>query len=108
VKAVRSAQWGALRGLRRSLVGVIAGLASIYGSPLPAQVAVRYQELVGKLGDPITLVRSGQYKSAIEVLSAIPKNDSGWAAAQPMLINALATIGKYDEAERAGREAVAM
>ena len=52
-------------------------------------------------------MRSGQYKSAVEVLSALPNTDTGWLPAQPMYVRALAVIGRYDDAERVGREVVA-
>ena len=90
-----------MRGLGLSLVLI----ASAAGAQ---QTAARYQEVVARLGDPESLFRTGQYKSAAEVLAALPRSDSGWLAVQPMYVRALTMIGRYDDAERVGREAIAM
>jgi tetratricopeptide (TPR) repeat protein len=50
-------------------------------------------------------LRTGQYTNAIEVLTKLPKSDSGWVAAQPLVARALTTLGRYDDAERVGRAA---
>jgi tetratricopeptide (TPR) repeat protein len=71
------------------------------------QTTAKYQEVVARLGDPESLFRTGQYKSVAEVLSALPKTDSTWLAAQPMYVRVLTMTGRYDEAERVGREAIA-
>ncbi|HEY6220898.1 MAG TPA: tetratricopeptide repeat protein, partial [Gemmatimonadaceae bacterium] len=71
------------------------------------QSAAKYQDAVNRLGDPETLVRTGQYKSAIDVLTALPKSDSSWIALQPLLMTALTSVGRYADAEKVGREAIA-
>ena len=58
------------------------------------QSAAKYQDAVNRLGDPETLVRTGQYKSAIEVLTALPKSDSSWMALQPLLRSEERRVGK--------------
>ena len=73
-----------------------------------AQSSAAYQEAVAKYGDAATLFSTGQYANAILVLQAMPKGDSTWLAGQPMLVRSLAMIGRYDEAERVGREAAAV
>lgn len=82
----------------------IAAAGSVAGAQ---QSSAKYQDAIARLGDPESLMRTGQYKSVVEVLSALPKSDSGWLAMQPMYVRALTTIGRYDEAERVGREAAA-
>jgi tetratricopeptide (TPR) repeat protein len=72
-----------------------------------AQSSAAYQEAVAKYGDAATLFSTGQYANAILVMQSLPKTDSAWVEMQPMLVRALATIGRYDEAERVGREAAA-
>ena len=51
--------------------------------------------------------RTGKYASAISTLGKIPPNDSDWVDAQRLLVRALTTIGKYDEAEATARRATA-
>jgi tetratricopeptide (TPR) repeat protein len=80
---------------------VMAGVAG-------AQTPAAYQAAVEKYGDAPTLFSTGQYQNAILVMQALPKSDSGWVAMQPMLVRALAAVGKYDEAERVGRDAAAV
>jgi tetratricopeptide (TPR) repeat protein len=72
-----------------------------------AQTPEAYQAAVAKYGDAATLYTTGQYANAILVLQAMPKSDSAWLSAQPMLVRALAWVGRYDDAERIGREAAA-
>jgi tetratricopeptide (TPR) repeat protein len=52
------------------------------------------------------LFRGGKYQQAIAALNKVPASDSDWAASQRDLVRAYAAIGKYDEAEAAGRRAV--
>jgi tetratricopeptide (TPR) repeat protein len=52
------------------------------------------------------LFRAGKYQQAIAALNKVPASDSDWAASQRDLVRAYAAIGKYDEAEAAGRRAV--
>src|SRR3954470_18920208 len=84
-----------------------AFIAVLVGARAGAQTAAAYQEQVAKLGDPESLFRTGQYKSAAEVLATLPKSDANWVAAQALRVRALTMIGHYDEAERIGREAIA-
>jgi tetratricopeptide (TPR) repeat protein len=93
--------WFAVCGLSAALTSLTSAAAA------QKPTDKKYQEVVARLGDPETLFRTGQYKSAVEVLAALPRTDSGWLAAQPMYVRALTIIGRYDEAERVGREAVA-
>ena len=51
--------------------------------------------------------RTGKYASAISTLAKISPNDSDWVDAQRLLVRALTTIGKYDEAEATARRATA-
>jgi tetratricopeptide (TPR) repeat protein len=85
----------------------IAGLVLASAATVHAQTPAAYQAAVAKYGDANTLYTTGQYQNAILVLQAMPKGDTAWLAAQPMLVRALATVGRYDEAERVGREAAA-
>src|SRR4051812_12590375 len=92
----------------RGVVGWwIGGLVLVSATTASAQTAAAYQAAVAKYGDASTLYTTGQYASAILVLQAMPKGDSAWLAAQPMLVRALALVGRYDDAERVGREAAA-
>jgi tetratricopeptide (TPR) repeat protein len=52
------------------------------------------------------LFRGGKYQQAIAALNKVPASDSDWAASQRDLVRAYAAVGKYDEAEAAGRRAV--
>ena len=88
--------------------GVGLGLGVLLAaSSLGAQTQAAYQAAVAKYGDANTLYTTGQYANAILVIQTIPKGDSAWLAAQAMLVRSLALIGRYDEAERVGREAAA-
>src|SRR4051812_23729942 len=90
----------------RGVVGWWIGvLLLLTAGGLRAQAAPADQAAVAKDGDANTLYTTGQYANAILVLQAMPQGDSAWVAAQPMLVRALALVGRYDEAERAGREA---
>lgn len=80
----------------------------VLAMPAGAQSNSAYQDAVAKFGDAQSLFNSGQYKNAITVMMALPKSDSSWMSTQPMLIRALAIIGRYDDAERVGSEAAAM
>jgi tetratricopeptide (TPR) repeat protein len=73
-----------------------------------AQTTAAYQAAVTKYGEPESLYRTGQYANVVTVLGALPRTDSTWMAMQPMLIRSLALVGRYDEAERTGREAMAI
>src|SRR5215831_19898559 len=53
------------------------------------------------------LLQTGKYQDAIAALKKVPASDSDWAASQRDLVRAYAAIGKYDEAEAAGRVAAA-
>ena len=53
------------------------------------------------------LLQTGKYQDAIAALKKVPASDSDWAASQRDLVRAYAAIGKYDEAEAAGRLAAA-
>jgi tetratricopeptide (TPR) repeat protein len=80
----------------------------VFGARVVAgQSATAYQAAVAKYGDATTLYTTGEYANAILVLQAMPKSDSAWLAAQPMLVRSLALTGRYDDAERVGREAAA-
>lgn len=85
----------------------IVGLVLVAASSAGAQSAAAYQAAISRYGEPSTLSSTGQYANAILVMQALPKSDSAWIAMQPMLVRALATVGRYDDAERVGREAVA-
>ena len=85
----------------------VGGLLLAVSSVLQGQSVAAYQAAVAKYGDANTLYTTGQYANAILVIQAMPRGDSAWMAAQPMLVRSLALIGRYDEAERAGREAAA-
>jgi tetratricopeptide (TPR) repeat protein len=88
--------------------GVRAGvLLLVAAGALRAQTPAAYQAAVAKYGDPNTLYTTGQYQNAILVLQALPKSDSTWMSMQPMLVRALAYVGRYDEAERVGRDGAA-
>src|SRR4051812_1583055 len=90
----------------RGVVGWWIGvLLLLTAGGLRAQAAPADQAAVAKDGDANTLYTTGQYANAILVLQAMPKNDTAWLAAQPLLVRSLAYIGRYDEAERVGREA---
>src|SRR5437868_9876064 len=86
---------------------VRAGGLLLIACALRAQTTSAYQAAVAKYGDASTLFTTGQYANAILVLQAMPKGDSTWLAAQPMLVRSLALVGRYDDAERVGREAAA-
>ena len=94
------------RRTRRIAGSVTMALASLSAAGR-AQTTAKYQELVTRLGDPESLFRTGQYKNAVEVLTALPRSDSAWIASQPLLVRSLTMIGRYDDAERVGRAAAA-
>jgi cellulose synthase operon protein C len=52
-------------------------------------------------------LRTGRYQEAISILSRVPASDDQWSAAQRDLVQAYATIGKYDDAERVARQGTA-
>ena len=52
-------------------------------------------------------LRLGKYKDAIAILSKVPASDSDWIDAQKYLVQAQATIGRYDDAELTARKAAA-
>lgn len=91
-----------------SWVGGMVAVVAAFAGTASAQTITAYQAAVAKYGDAATLYSTGQYQSAILVLQSMPKGDTAWMTAQPMHIRALATIGRYDEAERVGRDAAAM
>lgn len=94
-------------GLAEWWVGGLVGMCALTGSA-QAQTAAAYQAAVAKYGDAVTLHNTGEYQNAILVMTALPKSDRAWMAMQPVLVRALATVGRYDDAERVGREAAAM
>ncbi len=57
--------------------------------------------------DPVALVRAGHYDAAIKALSAVPRSDAGWTDAQKWLAITYQIVGKYDDAERVARAALA-
>src|SRR5688572_23786469 len=87
--------------------GSVGALLLAMAGAAGGQSAAAYQAAVAKYGDANTLFTTGQYANAILVIQAMPKGDSAWMAAQPLLVRSLALIGRYDEAERVGREAAA-
>ncbi|MEO5569127.1 MAG: tetratricopeptide repeat protein [Gemmatimonadaceae bacterium] len=89
------------------VLGALVALTAT-GASANGQTAAAYQAAIAKHGDAVTLYNTGQYQDAILVMTALPRSDSAWMAMQPMLIRALATVGRYDDAERVGREAAAM
>lgn len=99
---VSRGEWTVSRGRR---LAVSAAIAAICVGPVGAQTAAAYQDAVAKYGDAESLFRTGQYQNAIIVMTALPKSDAGWLSSQPMLVRALRTVGRYDDAERVGREA---
>ncbi len=50
-------------------------------------------------------LHTGQYDSAIVILSKVAPSDSAWIDAQRGLVRAYLTTGKYDDAERTARRA---
>src|SRR3954467_7843325 len=87
-----------------SLVVTVGALAVTASAG--AQTTSAYQAAVTKYGEPESLYRTGQYASLVTVINTLPKTDSSWISMQPMFIRSLTTLGRYDEAERAGREAI--
>ena len=92
-------------GVRESMRA--GGMLLLAAAIASAQTPAAYQAAVAKYGDANTLYTTGQYANAILVLQAMPKTDSAWLAAQPLLVRSLAYVGRYDDAERVGREAAA-
>lgn len=90
-----------------ALVMTIEGLGMTLAATVQAQTAAAYQNAVSRYGDANTLYSTGQYANAILVLQAMPKSDTAWMSMQPLLVRALAAVGRYDDAERVGREAAA-
>ena len=91
----------------RVRAGVGVGVCLLAALPAFAQTPAAYQAAIAKYGDVATLYSTGQYANAILVMQAMPKSDEAWITMQPTLVRALAMVGKYDEAERVGREAAA-
>ena len=52
-------------------------------------------------------LRTGKYAEAIATLARVPASDSAWADAQRLLVRALVTVGRYDDAEAAARKGTA-
>lgn len=50
-------------------------------------------------------ILAGRYTVAIDMLSRVPRSDSGWMAARRTLARTQALIGRYDDAERTARNA---
>jgi len=81
-----------------------------FAAALCAPQATRAQTpkpVFGGTRDGHDLLQSGKYQEAIAALKKVPASDSDWAASQRDLVRAYAAIGKYDEAEAAGRLAAA-
>jgi tetratricopeptide (TPR) repeat protein len=90
--------WGA-RAARH-----LARLAFVALLPLPVSLSPL---LAQGVDDGRDAYRTGKYSEAIATLSKISPNDSDWVEAQRLLVRALATTGKYDEAELTARRGTA-
>jgi cellulose synthase operon protein C len=80
---------------------LVIGAASAPLSPASAQVIVRSDGS----GDATAALRLGRYDEAIRALQSVPRTDDQWTQVQRMLARALATVGRYDDAERTARAA---
>lgn len=80
--------------------------AALVACAVLAVLAAHVSPLRGQaLADARELVRSGKYTEGIAALSRIPRSSDAWIPAQRALAQALALVGRYDQAEATARAA---
>ena len=94
IRELEGRKSGMMRLALRGFVSLTFALALLIPRSMAAQ------------DDGHDLFRAGKYQQAIAALNKVPASDSDWAASQRDLVRAYAAVGKYDEAEAAGRRAV--